>query len=122
MIAQLFKEMEGVSIPVHDPKTSARWYKEKLGCKLIYFENQGARLRVENDPQVIICLVYTSKDEKTTKRKGESFYYFQSENIEETYKLLVDRGVKVYPINYKENKKFFTFVDLDGNQLGVYQI
>lgn len=36
MTQPLLMGMEGIFIPVSDPKLSAQWYEEKLGFKLIY--------------------------------------------------------------------------------------
>lgn len=41
MTNPLLMGMEGVFIPVKDPKLSANWYEEILGFKLLYIEEEG---------------------------------------------------------------------------------
>lgn len=46
MTTALFKGMEGVFLPVTNPKLSAKWYEEILGFELIYIEEEAAVMRI----------------------------------------------------------------------------
>lgn len=50
------------------------------------------------------------------------YYNFIPRDINETYRLLIERGVKVNPISGEGTTQFFTFFDPDGNPLGVCHI
>jgi glyoxylase I family protein len=51
--------MEGVFIPVKDPKLSAKWYEENLGFRINYIEEEAAALYISESSQTVVCLVKT---------------------------------------------------------------
>ncbi|QDQ03014.1 VOC family protein [Lysinibacillus fusiformis] len=121
----LLKGMEGVFIPIKDPQVSAKWYEEKLGFTLIYLEKDAAVMKIADTSQTVVCLVRV-KDHHPMEFPNNNFgvgkyYNFITHNIEETYRILVDKNVKVNAIDGEGTTKFFTFYDLDGNPLGVCQ-
>lgn len=92
MSQALLAGMEGVFIPVKNPKISAEWYEEKIGFKPIYIEDEAAVMKIEEGSQTVVCLMRTVNHQPMK---------FPENNFGE--------GVT----------KFFTFFDLDGNSLGV---
>ncbi|SFD69838.1 Catechol 2,3-dioxygenase [Bacillus sp. 491mf] len=125
MSQSLLAGMEGVFIPVKDPKISAKWYEEKLGFKLIYIENEAAVMKIEEGSQTVVCLVRTVNHQPMNFPENNfgvgKYYNFIPKDINETYRLLIERGVKVNPISGEGTTKFFTFFDPDGNPLGACQ-
>jgi len=119
----LLKGMEGIFIPVKDPKASAGWYIEKLGFKLNYIEEEAAVLHISDDSQTVVCLVKTENHvpmKFPDNRFGVGKYYnFLTEDIDLTYNSLIDKQVKVNKMGGEGEAKFFTFYDPDGNPLGV---
>ncbi|MEH7463297.1 VOC family protein [Bacillus thuringiensis] len=115
--------MEGVFIPVKNPKISAEWYEEKLGFKPIYIEDEAAVMKIEEESQTVVCLVRTVNHQPMKFPENNfgvgKYYNFIPKDINETYRLLIERGVKVNPISGEGVTKFFAFFDLDGNPLGV---
>ncbi|MBO1628462.1 VOC family protein [Bacillus arachidis] len=125
MAQSLLTGMEGVFIPVKDPKISSEWYEEKLGFKLIYIEKEAAVMKIEEESQTVVCLVKTVNHQPMKFPENNfgvgKYYNFIPKDINETYRLLIERGVKVNPIDEEGSTKFFTFFDPDGNPLGACQ-
>ncbi|MCP1123432.1 glyoxalase/bleomycin resistance/dioxygenase family protein [Bacillus sp. AFS018417] len=125
MSQPLLNGMEGVFIPVKDPKISAEWYEEKLGFKLIYIEREAAVMKIAEESQTVICLVRTVNQQPMKFPENNfgvgKYYNFISKDINEIYRLLIERGVKVNPISGEGATRFFTFFDPDGNPLGACQ-
>ncbi|MGG2017043.1 VOC family protein [Bacillus sp. S10(2024)] len=123
MSQPLLAGMEGLFIPVKDPKIAAKWYEEKLGFKLIYIENEAAVMKIEEESQTVVCLVRTVNHQPMKFPENNfgvgKYYNFIPKDINETYRLLIERGVKVNPISGEGTTQFFTFFDPDGNPLGV---
>ena len=117
--------MEGVFIPVKDPKLSANWYEKILGFKLLYIEEEAAVLKISEQSQTVVCLVKTLNHEPMKFPNNNfgvgKYYNFIPYNIEETHKFLLEKNVKVNPIEEEGDSKFFTFYDPDDNPLGVCQ-
>lgn len=124
MTQSLLKGIEGVFIPVKDPKLSANWYEEILGFKL-YMEEDAAVMKITEQSQTVVCLVKTLDHQPMKFPKNNfgvgKYYNFIPQNIEETHKFLIEQNVKVNHITGEGNTKFFTFYDPDGNPLGVCQ-
>lgn len=125
MTQSLLKGIEGVFIPVKDPKLSANWYEEILGFKLLYMEEDAAVMKITEQSQTVVCLVKTLDHQPMKFPKNNfgvgKYYNFIPQNIEETHKFLIEQNVKVNHISGEGNTKFFTFYDPDGNPLGVCQ-
>lgn len=125
MIKPLLMGMEGVFIPVKDPKLSANWYKEILGFKLLYIEEEAAVLKISEQSQTVVCLVKTLNHQPMKFPNNNfgvgKYYNFIPHNIEEVHKFLLEKNVKVNPIDEEGDSKFFTFYDPDDNPLGVCQ-
>ncbi len=126
MTKPLLGGMEGVFIPVKDPKLSAKWYEEKLGLTLNYIEEDAAVMNIAAASQTVICLVKTLDHQPMNFPDnnfgvGKYYNFISNGDIEETYQLLCEKNVNVNAIGGEGNTKYFTFYDLDGNPLGVCQ-
>ncbi|KAB2334405.1 VOC family protein [Cytobacillus depressus] len=125
MVKPFFRGMEGVFIPVKDPKYSAKWYEEILGFTLIYIEEEAAVMRIAEQSQTVVCLVRTLNHQPMVFPENKfgvgKYYNFIPQDIEETYKFLLERNVKVNQMSGEGTTRFFTFYDPDGNPLGVCQ-
>lgn len=125
MTKPLLKGMEGVFIPVKDPEMSAKWYEEILGFKLIYMEEEAAVMKIEEHSQTVVCLVRTVNHQPMKFPNNNfgvgKYYNFIPDNIEETYKILLENNVKVNAMGGEGTTRFFTFYDPDDNPLGVCQ-
>jgi len=125
MTKPLLKGMEGVFIPVKNPTLSSKWYEDKLGFKLLYIEEEAAVMKISEGSQTVVCLVKCI-DHRPMKFPENHFgvgkyYNFIPDNIEETHRMLMKKGVEAGPIEGDGNTRFFTFYDPDGNPLGVCQ-
>ena len=125
MTKSLLKGLEGVFIPVKDPEISAKWYEEMLGFRLIYIEEEAAVMKIHEQAQTVVCLVRTLNHQPMGFPKNNfgvgKYYNFISEDIEETYRSLLVKNVKVKPIGGGGTSRYFTFYDPDNNPLGVCQ-
>ena len=125
MSQPLLMGMEGIFIPISDPKFSAYWYEQKLGFKLIYIENEAAVMKISDISQTVVCLVRSINHQPMIFPENNfgvgKYYNFISNDIEETHRLLLERDVQVDSISGDGITKFFTFYDPDGNPLGVCQ-
>ena len=123
MTNPIFKGMEGVFIPVKDPAISAKWYEEVLGFKINYIEEEAAVMQIGEESQTVVCLVKTLNHVPMKFPENKfgvgKYYNFIPIDIEEAYKLFLDKGVMVNPIGGEGSTRFFTFYDPDGNSLGV---
>jgi glyoxylase I family protein len=125
MGAALLNGMEGIFIPVKDSTLSAKWYEEKLGFKLVYREEEAAVMQIGEDTKTVVCLVKTPNHQPMKFPDNNfgvgKYYNFLTDNIDETYRMLTERDVKLNHISCEGEAKFFTFYDPDGNPLGVCQ-
>ncbi|WP_409304885.1 VOC family protein [Peribacillus sp. SCS-155] len=125
MSKPLLQGLEGIFIPVKDPKASAEWYGSVLGFSLVYIEEEAAVLKIAADSKTVVCLVRTPDHEPMNFPENSfgvgKYYNFIPNDIEETYRELKLKGVKVNPIGGEGDTRFFTFFDPDGNPLGVCQ-
>lgn len=125
MAKPLLKGMEGVFIPVKDPADSAKWYEETLGFSLLYIEAEAAVMKISEQAQTVVCLVKTANHQPMKFPENNfgvgKYYNFIPEDIEETHKFLAEKNVKVNQIGGEGSSRFFTFLDPDGNPLGVCQ-
>ena len=125
MAKALLKGMEGVFIPVKDPALSAKWYEEVLGFQVIYIEDHAAVMKIAEQSQTVVCLVKTESHKPMEFPENGfgvgKYYNFIPADIEEAYRELSLKDVKVGPLGGEGDTKFFTFYDPDGNPLGVCQ-
>lgn len=125
MVKSLLKGMEGVFIPVKDPKFSAAWYKEILGFELVYLEEEAAVMKISEHSPTVVCLVKTANHKPMKFPENQfgvgKYYNFIPQDIEEMYTYLVEKNVKVNEMDGEGTTKFFTFYDPDHNPLGVCQ-
>ncbi|MGM0885072.1 MAG: VOC family protein [Bacillota bacterium] len=109
-------------LPVRNIEETIKWYQEKLGLHW-----NGVCFVLGNGPAIMLVKVEEGVNltYKTDHWEGENYdmhlLSFKSENIEETYETLKDRGVSVSELKtYDENRKNFRFYDLNGNRFDVW--
>jgi len=119
----LLSGVEGLFIPVSDPGSSAKWYQEILGCSIVMEEPGATVIRLSDHSPTVLCLVRTdAKVPVAFPENGfgvDKFMNFLTEDIEELHKALTEQGVRVGDIGSEGTARFFTFLDPDGNRLGV---
>jgi len=115
--------VEGLFIPVSDPKVSCEWYQAKLGCQPLFQEENAAVLRLGNESGTVLCLVKVQTTLPIDFPENEfgvgKFVNFAVDDIEAAYETLLERGLSVGVIGREGNSRFFTFSDPDGNPLGI---
>ncbi|KHE71016.1 VOC family protein, partial [Halobacillus sp. BBL2006] len=107
MSKSLLRGMEGAFIPVKNPSHSAKWYEEKLGCKPLHVEKEAVTMKLAEESQTVICLVRTPNHKPMDFPENyfgvTKYYNFIPDDIEKTYRSLVDNGVKVNSIGGEGN-------------------
>jgi catechol 2,3-dioxygenase-like lactoylglutathione lyase family enzyme len=113
-----------VYLPVVDVEETIEWYRDKLG-----FNWTGYSFDLGHGPEIMLVKVNNEEDVKLTYKtdhwEGKDYEMhlltFKSENIEETYEILKERGISVSEIKlYDGNRKNFRFYDLYGNRFDVW--
>lgn len=113
-----------VYLPVVNQEETIKWYQEKLG-----FHWNGFCFELGYGPDIMLVTVNDKEDAnlnyKTDHWEGKDFEMYvltyKSNNIEETYDTLKQRGVNVSEIKmYDGNRKCFRFYDLNGNRFDVW--
>lgn len=115
----MFSGFSHVMLWANDFDRALKWYKETLGCTVL-FEHAPhyASLRLE-EAGVNLALHPTDAEGKDVG--FGPMPYFKTHNIEETTKALEARGIKVGKIQQEGPTKFASFWDSEGNALGVQQ-
>lgn len=125
MSKPILKGVEAIFIPIKSPELAAKWYEEKLGFSLLYLEEGAAVMRIDAESQTVVCLVKAKNHIPLNFPDNYfgvgKFFNFITHDIEETYRSLIEKNVKVNELDGEGETKFFTFYDLDGNPLGVCQ-
>ncbi len=80
-------------------------------------------MKIEEKSQTVVCLVKTVNHQPMKFPENNfgvgKYYNFIPKDINETYQLLIERGVKVNPISEEGPTKFFTFFNPDGNPIDM---
>jgi uncharacterized glyoxalase superfamily protein PhnB len=111
-------------LPVLDFEEAIKWYEEKLG-----FYWNGICFNLGQGPAIMLITVNNEDEVKLTYKSDfegndydQHLLSFKSDNIEEAYETLKERGVSVSELKtYDENRKNFRFYDLYGNRFDVWQ-
>lgn len=124
MMKNIVGHIDCVYLPVIDREAAIKWYQEKLG-----FQWTGYSLDLGFGPEIMLVTVNHEEDVKLTYKtdhwEGQDYEMhiltYKSDNIEETYETLKERGVNVSEIKlYDRNRKNFRFYDLYGNRFDVW--
>jgi len=121
MTKNLFERIDGVFMPVIDLDESIIWYKDILGLTLLYTWDGGAGFKV-NEGDSLLGLIHV-KDHFpaffSTQESKMHYFNFKTLDIENSCKLLKDRGVEMSEIIDAGKIKIAYFQDPNGNLLGM---
>ncbi|TJY43848.1 VOC family protein [Cohnella pontilimi] len=121
---QIVEFIDTVYLPVLNKQESIQWFQEKLGLQW-----NGHCFNLGSGPVIFLVQVKNKDDVKisylTDDWEGIDYEMqlvtFRSKNIDETYKILKERGVRVSEVRmYDGNRKNFRFYDLNGNRFDVW--
>jgi len=117
----LFERIDGVFLPVTDLQASLRWYEGVLGLQLLYQWPGGAGFRVGQGESLLGLIEVQEFQPAQFKSKEGTMHYFnfKSSDIEQSQRLLRERGVETSDIMDSGSIKVVYFRDPDGNYLGI---
>jgi glyoxylase I family protein len=111
----LIKEkLIGVMLYAQDLQRASSWYCENLGLVLAdhHFDDF---VELALDGRYVMHLFKDRDLSPVTK----PVFSFDTENIDEAYRLLASKGVEVYPIETYGDHRSFSFKDCEGNMLMI---
>jgi len=111
----LIKEkLIGIMLYAQDLQRAAYWYCENLGFALAdhHFDEF---IELALDGQYVMHLFKDSDLCPIAK----PVFSFDTENIDEAYRLLINKGVEVFPIEIYGDHRSFKFKDCEGNMLMI---
>lgn len=113
----MITQVKHVSVPVKNQDTAIEFYTKKLGFKVVVDVEAGGQRWIELEIPGGVTRVVLFTPEGHEDRIGSlSNIIFTSENIEETAKELMEKGVNFVQEPVKENwGTYALFTDLDGN-------
>lgn len=113
-----------IYIPVKDPVSSAEWYKEKLGAKLNYLDDDKAILNLADISMFLVKAVEQNSnffDANGTERFVLTYEVDGLEALTSIHADFKERGIKVGEIENRGHAgRNFVFYDLDGNKFDVW--
>ncbi|MFF2755749.1 VOC family protein [Psychrobacillus sp. NPDC058041] len=110
----LVERIDTVCLKVSDVNKVSQWYQEVLGLQEQYKENHYVILSVGTSGVPL-----TLEKGSTETNENTAYPIFFSSNIEHTFNVLTENGVKVTEIQKDGLNTFFNFCDLDGNKLQI---
>jgi catechol 2,3-dioxygenase-like lactoylglutathione lyase family enzyme len=113
-----------IYIPVKDPASSSEWYKEKLGAKLNYLDDQKAILNLADISMFLVKAVEQNSnffDANGTERFVLTYEVDGLEALTSIHADFKERGIEVGEIENRGHAgRNFVFYDLDGNKFDVW--
>lgn len=113
-----------IYIPVKDPVSSAEWYKEKLGAKLNYLDDEKAILNLADISMFLVKAVAQNSnffDVNGTERFVLTYEVDGLEVLTSIHSDFKERGIEVGEIENRGHAgRNFVFYDLDGNKFDVW--
>ncbi|MBT2682800.1 VOC family protein [Bacillus sp. ISL-37] len=113
-----------IYIPVKDPVSSAEWYKEKLGAKLNYLDDDKAILNLADISMFLVKAVEQNSnffDANGTERFVLTYEVDGLEALTSIHADFKERGIEVGEIENRGHAgRNFVFYDLDGNKFDVW--
>jgi catechol 2,3-dioxygenase-like lactoylglutathione lyase family enzyme len=113
-----------IYIPVKDPVSSAEWYKEKLGAKLNYLDEDKAIMNLADISMFLVKAVEQNSnflDVNGTERFVLTYEVDGLEALTSIHSDFKERGIEVGEIENRGHAgRNFVFYDLDGNKFDVW--
>jgi catechol 2,3-dioxygenase-like lactoylglutathione lyase family enzyme len=119
-VANIFPKIDTVILRVKDLEKARRWYEEKLGFEAGYVGSKEKIVVFNLGTTPTSLTIYELKPgEKSSLKNGVQRTYpiFYSENINNSYETLRNRDVRVGKIEGDSESQWFSFYDVDDNQL-----
>lgn len=102
-----------IELFVRDPGISKKFYTETLGFKLVEEQGNGNFVWVSSGEIIILLRPGKSTDKATAYDSSASGIVIYTENLDETRKVLISRGLKFGGTDGSD--RCLTFTDPDGH-------
>lgn len=113
-----------IYIPVKNPVSSSEWYKEKLGAKLNYLDDDKAILNLADISMFLVKAVEQNSNFFDANGTERFVLTYEVDGLEALTSIHADfkkRGIKVGEIENRGHAgRNFVFYDLDGNKFDVW--
>lgn len=113
-----------IYIPVKDPANSSDWYKEKLGAKLNYLDDEKAILNLADISMFLVKAEDSSSNFFDTSGAERFMLTYEVDGLEALASIHADfreRGIEVGEIENRGHAgRNFVFYDPDGNKFDVW--
>ncbi|MDE5993306.1 MAG: VOC family protein [Oscillospiraceae bacterium] len=111
-----------VYIPVSNMDKSAEWYEKNLGFKVTLKDELYYELSTENGIRIMLLPDTEHINSQMKFSDGEQpSYGFMVDNIDEIREKMFDSGIKVGEM-FDYCGRSFSFYDLDGNKIELWQV
>ncbi|PWW05120.1 hypothetical protein DFQ01_105103 [Paenibacillus cellulosilyticus] len=116
MKALVQKRIVGNFVYANDLEKTSQWYCENLGFTLgVHDFSNFVELTIDGD--YVLHLLKTDNEVPAVRAS----FSFGTDDIKETHRLLLARGVEVQPLERYSDHKSFTLKDCVGNPLMISQ-
>lgn len=115
----MFKRIDTVFLPVQDTYLSIKWFEEKCGFILRWFDEENGYAAMDiGDGTTAFTLVRDPQMGSSKPTEHEWFNLYTSD-IHVTHQRMLDLGVEATPVQSGGSVEFYQFKDRDGNTIGV---
>lgn len=116
-MASPFLRVDSVFIPVKDLNKAIDWYTQTLEFGLHWRNDEGGFACIDGG-SMPITLAQIPQDREFVPFTNAPFNFYV-QDVEETHRILKDKGVTVGEIDKLYHVRWFWFLDPDGNRLEV---
>ena len=113
-MSSIFQRIDTVFLKVKNLDRSVTWYTEVLGFSLRWRSETHAALNIGETPLTLV-----QAPENHTSLMEQAYFNFYVEDIQLAYSHLKNHQVEVGEVGSDEQVSWFSFKDIDGNQLDV---
>lgn len=119
--------LQVIELPVKNVKESVQWYTEMFGLGFCFPYHEGDDEAWLDLNGMGLGLIRSNSNELpkldfvTSKGERKPFFTFQVNNIKELHEEMIQKGVEVQEMVYKQGGGYsFQFFDPNGNHLGIW--
>jgi catechol 2,3-dioxygenase-like lactoylglutathione lyase family enzyme len=122
-MSKIFEKLDTVLLRVTDVVLAKKWYEEKLGLTEAFYDPEQKLVVFDTGDGTSLTLWELKNGEHVTRSAvAVAFPIFSTTDARTSREKLIELGVQTGEIVSDNGVTFFTFKDLDGNQLEACQV